>query len=83
MVGVGKKLTKIRILREFDGLLETGEMLVVLGRPGRSVVFDESGSAELTLVPFAAGAPLSSKRSLVRPTASTSRRRATYSIEVG
>lgn len=38
MIGVGKKLTKIRILREFDGLLESGEMLIVLGRPGRCVI---------------------------------------------
>lgn len=34
-VGVGKQLTKIRILRDFEGLLESGEMLIVLGRPGR------------------------------------------------
>jgi ATP-binding cassette, subfamily G (WHITE), member 2, PDR len=29
--------TKIRILRNFDGLIKSGEMLVVLGRPGRRV----------------------------------------------
>jgi hypothetical protein len=34
-IGVGKKLTKIRILRDFEGLVKPGEMLVVLGRPGR------------------------------------------------
>jgi ATP-binding cassette subfamily G (WHITE) protein 2 (PDR) len=34
--GVGQR--KIQILRGFDGLLESGEMLVVLGPPGRSVV---------------------------------------------
>lgn len=50
MIGVGKKLTKIRILREFDGLLESGEMLIVLGRPGRCALsFDETAGAELTL----------------------------------
>lgn len=27
--------TKIQILRDFDGLVKNGEMLVVLGRPGR------------------------------------------------
>ena len=27
--------TKIQILRNFDGLVKSGEMLVVLGRPGR------------------------------------------------
>lgn len=27
--------TKIQILRDFDGLVKAGEMLVVLGRPGR------------------------------------------------
>jgi hypothetical protein len=35
LIGVGKKLTKIQILRDFEGLVEAGEMLVVLGRPGR------------------------------------------------
>lgn len=29
--------TKIQILRNFDGLIKSGEMLVVLGRPGRHV----------------------------------------------
>ena len=29
--------TKIQILRNFDGLVKSGEMLVVLGRPGRQV----------------------------------------------
>jgi hypothetical protein len=29
--------TKIQILRNFDGLVKSGEMLVVLGRPGRKV----------------------------------------------
>lgn len=31
----GKGKTKIQILRNFDGLVKSGEMLVVLGRPGR------------------------------------------------
>lgn len=31
----GKGRTKIQILRNFDGLIKSGEMLVVLGRPGR------------------------------------------------
>jgi hypothetical protein len=35
LIGVGKKLTKIQILRDFEGLVRAGEMLVVLGRPGR------------------------------------------------
>lgn len=33
ITGTGKK--KIQILRDFDGLVKSGEMLVVLGRPGR------------------------------------------------
>lgn len=33
MSGTGKQ--KIQILRNFDGLVKSGEMLVVLGRPGR------------------------------------------------
>lgn len=33
---IGKRQqTKIQILRDFDGLVRSGEMLVVLGRPGR------------------------------------------------
>jgi ATP-binding cassette, subfamily G (WHITE), member 2, PDR len=32
LLGTGKQ--KIQILRDFDGLVESGEMLVVLGRPG-------------------------------------------------
>ena len=33
---IGKRQqTKIQILRDFDGLIRSGEMLVVLGRPGR------------------------------------------------
>lgn len=31
----GKGQRKIQILRDFDGLIKSGEMLVVLGRPGR------------------------------------------------
>ncbi|KAE8353295.1 ABC-2 type transporter-domain-containing protein [Aspergillus coremiiformis] len=31
---VGIKMKKIQILRDFDGLVKSGEMLVVLGRPG-------------------------------------------------
>lgn len=31
----GTGLKKVQILREFDGLVRSGEMLVVLGRPGR------------------------------------------------
>ncbi|EDN99553.1 hypothetical protein SS1G_02407 [Sclerotinia sclerotiorum 1980 UF-70] len=40
IIGLGKralglsKPTKIQILRDFDGLVRSGEMLVVLGRPG-------------------------------------------------
>jgi pleiotropic drug resistance (PDR) family protein len=30
----GMKMQKIQILREFDGLVKSGEMLIVLGRPG-------------------------------------------------
>lgn len=30
----GAKMPKVQILREFDGLVRSGEMLVVLGRPG-------------------------------------------------
>jgi hypothetical protein len=35
LIGIGRKLTKIQILRDFEGLVKSGEMLVVLGRPGR------------------------------------------------
>lgn len=38
LIGRGKK-TRIQILRNFDGLVKSGEMLVVLGRPGRSASF--------------------------------------------
>ncbi|RAK73142.1 pleiotropic drug resistance family ABC transporter [Aspergillus fijiensis CBS 313.89] len=31
---MGAKMQKIHILREFDGLVKSGEMLIVLGRPG-------------------------------------------------
>jgi len=34
LVGSSQK-TKIQILKDFDGLVRSGEMLVVLGRPGR------------------------------------------------
>lgn len=34
LIGRSQK-TKIQILRDFDGLVRSGEMLVVLGRPGR------------------------------------------------
>ena len=48
VVGLFKRLigrrhqTKIQILRDFDGLVRAGEMLVVLGRPGRSASFPYS-----------------------------------------
>ncbi|KAI7973946.1 hypothetical protein EIK77_001357 [Talaromyces pinophilus] len=31
---VGAKMQKVQILRDFEGLVKSGEMLVVLGRPG-------------------------------------------------
>lgn len=31
---IGSKMQRIEILREFDGLVKSGEMLVVLGKPG-------------------------------------------------
>ena len=34
LLGVGKKPRRIDILRDFEGLVESGEMLVVLGPPG-------------------------------------------------
>ena len=34
LIGRSRK-TRIQILRDFDGLIKSGEMLVVLGRPGR------------------------------------------------
>lgn len=37
MFGFKKNVRKIQILREFDGLVKSGELLVVLGRPGRCV----------------------------------------------
>ncbi|KAJ7182527.1 ABC-2 type transporter-domain-containing protein [Mycena crocata] len=33
-LGMGTGLRKIQILRDFDGLVKSGELLVVLGRPG-------------------------------------------------
>lgn len=35
----GEKKVRIDILRNFEGLVKSGEMLVVLGRPGRYVLF--------------------------------------------
>lgn len=32
---ISKRKTKIQILRDMDGLVKSGEMLLVLGRPGR------------------------------------------------
>ena len=37
LIGKERK-TRIQILRDFDGLVRSGEMLVVLGRPGRHVM---------------------------------------------
>ena len=37
LVGKGQK-TRIQILRDFEGLAKSGEMIVVLGRPGRQVM---------------------------------------------
>lgn len=36
LIGTEQK-TRIQILRDFDGLVKSGEMLLVLGRPGRRV----------------------------------------------
>lgn len=33
-----RKKTRIQLLRDFDGLIKSGEMLMVLGRPGRQVM---------------------------------------------
>lgn len=33
-LGVGRKLKKIQILKDFEGLVKSGEMCLVLGRPG-------------------------------------------------
>jgi hypothetical protein len=43
VLGLGKKL-RIDILRDFEGLVRSGEMLVVLGRPGRYVFLHWTGS---------------------------------------
>lgn len=37
LIRKGKK-TRVQILRDFEGLIKSGEMLVVLGRPGRQVM---------------------------------------------
>lgn len=37
LVGKGNK-TRVQILKDFEGLVKSGEMLVVLGRPGRQVM---------------------------------------------
>ncbi|KAJ7048481.1 hypothetical protein C8F01DRAFT_1280404, partial [Mycena amicta] len=34
-IGMGTGKSKIQILRDFDGIVKSGELLVVLGRPGR------------------------------------------------
>ena len=47
LFGKGKK-TRIQILRDFDGLVKSGEMLVVLGRPGRQVMLWKTGRTLLT-----------------------------------
>lgn len=39
--------TRIQILRDFDGLVKSGEMLVVLGRPGRQVAMRRLLAQEL------------------------------------
>lgn len=40
---IGKtQKTRIEILRDFDGLVKSGEMLVVVGRPGRQVMLSKS-----------------------------------------
>lgn len=38
LLGLGQKV-RIDILRDFEGIVDHGEMLVVLGRPGRQVSF--------------------------------------------
>jgi hypothetical protein len=43
VAGSGKQ--KIQILRNFDGLIQSGEMLVVLGRPGRYVILNGFSAA--------------------------------------
>lgn len=35
MLGFKKGVHKIQILKEFDGIVKSGELLIVLGRPGR------------------------------------------------
>lgn len=37
--GEGRQKQKLQILRDFDGLVKSGEMLMVLGRPGRYAGF--------------------------------------------
>lgn len=37
LFGMGRR-SRIQILKDFDGLVKSGEMLVVLGRPGRQVM---------------------------------------------
>lgn len=60
MTGSGKQ--KIQILRDFDGLVKSGEMLVVLGRPGRYAGTRPSPCPRcMTLTCATVAAPLSSK----------------------
>lgn len=75
--GFKKNVRKIQILRDFEGLVHSGELLVVLGRPGRSVTRRSAVPGPLT--PAAAAARRSSRRSPARRTASTSRRAPTSS----
>lgn len=57
-LGLGRQ-RRIDILRNFDGLVRSGEMLVVLGRPGRYVALSRSGvlSDLLTLPQWLLHAP--------------------------
>lgn len=45
-----RKPAKVPILRDFEGLVESGEMLLVLGRPGRSVVCFREGVESCSII---------------------------------
>ena len=46
---IGKhNMTRIQILKDFEGLVKSGEMLLVLGRPGRQVILWKNRNTLLT-----------------------------------
>jgi hypothetical protein len=56
---MGMKMQRIQILREFDGLVKSGEMLLVLGRPGSGcTTFLKTISGEMNGIEMSEGSML-------------------------